>query len=410
MRGGKYSDRTVLRKKTMREYASSVLWHHLVRCPVAKYHILEAFMVSDAFYGQPVRASYLKELLEAMNLGIYTVAIEEELLLNEERVLQLSMVAIPEAVTGTLSSFILMATSHYVYQLSIPGGVPAYHNPSHASNQRWSPAWEGTNPRMPGIVWKKPYSFVHRIYKGFDNQFLGIVWKEGSQISTFTTIFQSSNDCDAFAECLHISSGSEGKRAPMLIDFRLLEECDTKICHNERLLTASWAERVIGVDKTRRAFFVLTEKTISEVSCQFSLWKAPESYPVEAMPLIKTRKLVALLGEDSEDELDGSVWDRLNLEREELIQQHHERTESGHMAGMRSVRETSSLLGEVGSWTSSSIQSIDFDADDAILKIDFGGEDVTIKFYDDVAREAWRRGLAYILAQSDKKFKNTWKS
>lgn len=55
----------------MRRTASHVLSDHLVRTPGHKYSVLEAFIQSEVFSKQPIRMSYLSELMESMNLGKY---------------------------------------------------------------------------------------------------------------------------------------------------------------------------------------------------------------------------------------------------------------------------------------------------------------------------------------------------
>lgn len=86
-------------------------------------------MSAEVFQRQQVRLSFMHELMNGLNLGVYRVAIEREmepLDERQERIHSLSVVYMVHPVTQMLTKQLLMLTNLGVYALAIPGGQPAY--------------------------------------------------------------------------------------------------------------------------------------------------------------------------------------------------------------------------------------------------------------------------------------------
>lgn len=67
---------------------------------------------------------------------------------------------------------------------------------------------------------------------------------------------------------------------------------------------------------------------------------------------------------------------------------------------MRKARNN--IFKDWNTWQMDQLEAIQFDAgEQPLLELSFKSDKVTIRFLDDVARERWRRGLAYILNKSD---------
>ncbi|CAD7932484.1 unnamed protein product [Amoebophrya sp. A25] len=176
----------------LRRMGTRVLSEHILRSPETKYAVLEAFLSAEVFSQQNVRASYLSDLLAMVSLGTYRLFVEAQGLkslvgrtpgatafdIEDERILFLSQVFFGPASAGG-NGGLLMLTTRGIYALRIAEGVPAYHTENLGTE--WTPAWELRAPRMPTLLWAKPYYAVARLWTGCGEQLGAIGWRPMSK-------------------------------------------------------------------------------------------------------------------------------------------------------------------------------------------------------------------------------------
>lgn len=228
----------------MRRQASWVIAEHLIRDPDSKYDVLEAFLIASTFNKLEVRLAYLNSLLEAINLGAYRTAVEQQMLsarvgllmgsTGGERVLQLAQIHIfPSSQGGAVPERqLLMLTNRGIYALALPTGMPAYHSVERLG-ANWTPAWELQQPRMPIVLWAKPYAALGNVFvdgsTASSAQFMGLAWRTDLPVSAFEQPLTSPRilrkKLAHLPPATSIQSGSDG-------GVPLSKNCDLIVCRS----------------------------------------------------------------------------------------------------------------------------------------------------------------------------------
>lgn len=400
----------------LKEHATEFLSSLIVRSPRHKYDVLEVFGVADAFLGQTVRLSYMAELLTAIGLGTYMLHVEEYLQKQSdnksgrERILHASVVEAaadllpPGQVTGVR---LLVATTRKIYLLCPDEKQPPYSG-SLGGGGRWDPNWESGFPRDPSIVKVHEYDDLKHIYRCFGTQICIFEWKAAqSPHLCWKLAFQGVREREAFLRCLRL--GMEGKRPPVISDTQiskqLVEEMDRAgLKRDGKVLAVSVAMRH-GVASVQEALvgafapmlFVLTEEALVEFSLSLAAWHPP-----------KEEDFVGEHGErDTEHVL--AIANGAGRQGQLALAAPSAAALPLALTGEQQTMETMEAIKNMGGYqgpvlAKSSVKNlppreVTFDTcREPILALNFDGEPFQIRFYDDSARETWRRALASYLS------------
>jgi len=414
--------RDAYKRVGMKEQALSALSHILIRCAEYRYDVLEVFSVGEVFLSQNVRPSFLGELLMNLNLGSFTLFIEDfiadyDLLTPEQHVLFLETVEVQRPQHG-FAVYLFVVTNRKVFLLE-----PSRDKPSFAAGESldsWDPSWEAMFPRAPMVVWEREFASLVRIWLGYGSQIMALEWEgpgiggEGSpnKIQSEVYLFHRQERCAVVAESLRAASAAvEGAVAatgvPLLMDpaFRNLVLAQTQ---EEQILATTVA--VHGpqarqglfaseqkADPTPR-FFVLTAASVLEFEIKSSAWSPSKELDLGAIFDDFTPGDLEEVEEEEEEEDDV-----LPLPAEEDMALRHLRRLCGSQLSVPEGPSSSRpVLGLVKKYALPPSE-ISFETrNEADLTLQFSSGALCIRFFTDSSRELWRRGLAYALVKSEK--------
>eukprot|EP00746_Dinoflagellata_sp_MGD_P070651 gnl/MRDRNA2_/MRDRNA2_28897_c0_seq1.p1 gnl/MRDRNA2_/MRDRNA2_28897_c0~~gnl/MRDRNA2_/MRDRNA2_28897_c0_seq1.p1 ORF type:complete len:1753 (+),score=324.55 gnl/MRDRNA2_/MRDRNA2_28897_c0_seq1:228-5486(+) len=431
-------------RKGMRETCSRVLAQHLQHCAPMKYAVLEAFTQAVTFGKQAIRSSYMVELLAMLNLGRYAVGVEELLQEihdrgpnNPERVLRLFEVEI--CTTGARMFRTLIITNLNLYIMD---------KPSSAMHCGVCPP-ERFCPHKPVIERTCPYVDVCRLIKGYGSQLLTIGWIQPDGSEGFEHIVcHKSAERDILCEMIHTLT-AQSKHADLRDCSQVCSDAMTRLIIKEAvgvdddIFALTYAVRQ---DKDRLSLFVLTSQNIYEFQVNFDSYGYDPDLPASAdaedeigpqIEMDENEKMLNELGHgvDSsqrESKLNGgdddahlggkqksdAVATKLKAIRErrkeamrkseaarldacnrgtfgDLGLSHQEKRD----AFFKKTKEN--YLKPIVEQPVSAITMIGFmPGDTPVLRLDVG-ETMIISFFDDMARENWRRALACALNQAE---------
>ncbi|CAD7922663.1 unnamed protein product [Amoebophrya sp. A120] len=441
----------------LRRMATRVLSEHIARTPNAKYSILEAFVSAEVFANQSVRATYLKDLLTSVNMGVYRLFLERNMF-PQERIYALCPVYFEE--TGT-SVGLLCLTNVAIYALRIAEGLPAYHTANLGTE--WTPAWELRAPRVTTVIWQKPYYSVVRIWTGPGEQYFGIGWRgdlaprladrpftvvKSQEVHKTSTpaprtqpgsgtvcICKNAGDRSEFVNAIQQLSGPEARRQALVLKHpQLMAEVHAKALaannggaaasssnsgtssfdeESAPVLCFSFAEREVKPGAYRQSFFLLTESVLKEYSFNWKKFQVPTAEEQDAQPedVLSSNLQRTLLQQTSDDEDEDEF---VKQRRERLVRTYPHKIKS-HRARMHDHEESprrnrlspkdgntaSELLAEVDSFPLEGLAEVEFAAEEkCTLRLNLGGTNVVILFADDLAREAWREALNFVLRET----------
>lgn len=429
-------------RKGMREMCSRVLAQHLQRCPPMKYAVLEAFAQAVVFGKQAIRASYMYELLAMLNQGQYAVGVETMLQEvnnrdrnNPERVLRLFECEICQTGSSEFRTLIVSNLSLYIMD-----------KPKSTMHCGVCPP-ERFCPHAPTLSAPCSYLDICRLVKGYGSQHLIIGWIDPSGGERFQhVICHRTRDRDILVEMMH-SLTAQGKgtelndRAALASD-SLSRAVIQEAIGNDPIFAYTYALRADQGD--RLSLFVLTSANFYEFQVNFDNYGYDPDMPEadaddEIGPQMEDSAIELALdemfgavdntlresskGNDDDDELTvgrkkksqalasklRGIRDRRNTAMEKGDNERLDTVGKGAFGdlGMSLAEKREALMKKVkGSYLTpvveqpvGSITMIGFmPGDDPVLRLDVGGK-VMIRFFDDLAREDWRRALACALNQ-----------
>jgi len=428
----------------MREFCSTVLAQQLHRCPPAKYMILEAFSNALIFQKQAVRLSYLSELLQTTTSGKFNASLETLLSGGVGHPARILLTVPAEIfVDGRHSTrTMVVSTRNYHIVDTVPDVMSCGVCPP-----------ENFCPHKPSIERVRPYGDLTRIVRGFGNQLLALGWIKPDDSEEFEIILcQRSRDRDELLQTLHALSAPHAQAEThdrVSLEFDGLMK---KAVQN--FVNASWIGALtfaLRADKASRlSLFVLTENELFEFRVDFEYWiPHPDDEGADSEdeigPQLDDLEEMALEEQHQHDKRHTSSYEgaenrpRTLMDRTQYHQYIYPKTEiprhiKERTNEIREKREEAKRRGENsrldlaagGSMQSkekkqtmldrtlrnllklevqkplSSLTLIAFHPGEVpAMRLDLEGEQLLVNFFDDTARESWRRALVCALNKSD---------
>ncbi|CAJ1351610.1 unnamed protein product, partial [Effrenium voratum] len=283
----------------MKDQALAALSQILVRCAEYRYDVLEVFSVAEVFLSQNVRPSFLGELLNNLNLGSFTLFVEQflaeyDLESQDQRVLHMEIVDVHRSTSKKFAVCLFVATNYKAYLLE-----PSCERPAYAGDvgDMWEPNMETLFPREPQVIWEREYSTLVRIWHCCGDQILALEWKgagktlyetdaaEDNKIQCEVYLFHQADRRDAVAECLRANAAKGSDVGPPVLADTSFREGIVSESKEEQLLAVTVATMGpaprVGLfaaeqkaDPTPR-LFALTTSTVLEFTIISSAWQPP---------------------------------------------------------------------------------------------------------------------------------------
>eukprot|EP00746_Dinoflagellata_sp_MGD_P068904 gnl/MRDRNA2_/MRDRNA2_28286_c0_seq1.p1 gnl/MRDRNA2_/MRDRNA2_28286_c0~~gnl/MRDRNA2_/MRDRNA2_28286_c0_seq1.p1 ORF type:complete len:1337 (+),score=272.29 gnl/MRDRNA2_/MRDRNA2_28286_c0_seq1:487-4011(+) len=436
-------------RKGLQETCSRVIAQHLQHCPPMKYAVLEAFTQAVVFGKQAIRPSYMYDLLCLLNQGQLTGGVDELLKEkhrqdpdNPERVLHLFEVEICTTATTMFRILIVSNLNFYVMD-----------KPSSSMHCGVCPP-EKFCPHAPTIERQCSYLDMCRLIKGYGSQACVIGWIKPHGGEEFEHIVcHRSGDRDLLIEMVHTLS-AQSRAAEMSDRVKLAGDSLSRAVIQEAvggdpIFALTYAFRQ---DKDRLSLFILTAANIYEFKVNFDAFGFDpdlpdagdaedeigpqlEEDPMEIMldaitkgidPSVREARLKGKDHGDNESHIIGRTKagkstasankSRAVKERrqEAVAKGERDRLDAVNKGafgdlGMSMAEKHEALLKKTKTsyltplveQPVSAITMICFmPGDIPVLRLDVG-EKMVICFFDDLAREDWRRALACALNQAD---------
>lgn len=459
MHGDFVSDRYVLNsmeRQGMRELCAATLAAQLFRCPRSKYDILEQFSHALIFGQRPIRKSFMEHILDLATQGKFLVSLEKFFCEKNSR-LERMLLVVPcfAYYNGFLLQRKLCLTTHAVYTMEPP-------NPKKACGVCPS---ENFCPHEPKVEKEYHYKQITRLVKGYGNQVLTIVWEDDNGGELFENIICENFDArDNMLNTMHIMS-SPGRtseledRAHLEYD-HLFQDVVQQHVQADFIAALNFAYR--SDQGNRVSLFVLSDVELFEFQVNWENWGlspdvvgfpqgdgiGPRFENIEDLAMEELEKLPSFHGGPSNEEkrvqrqqrqMKTQYSEYMNKEielgghkqakaRTEYLSELRERRQEVRAKGennrialagggglfgdsglnskqkkelmLQNIRQ--GLLHPLTQHALSTLRLVAFHpTEEPKLTFDIGGEQVTIQFFDDPAREMWRRALACALNRSD---------
>lgn len=421
-------------KISMKNPVTHFLGTLLVCCPDQRYHVLEVFSAAQVFRKMTVRASYLMELLREVNMGHYAITVEE--FLNEkrketqdissepERVLLLGMVEVAE--TGrpnVLVTRLLCATTYAVYLLQPDKDAPPY-TPDYERSE-WDPSWEYVYPRYPKIIWQHEVSTIDRIYRCSGTQALAIRWRrsEGSGVDEKNNhsifIFRRQSVREVALNRLRTLSATKQRLAAMdeseeenkfgwevckVINDSGFRNDVKEVTGQEEILAltvgkpvflGNWGgkpqdqdvkDRTIGQSK----MFVLTMQKIYSFSINLAVWQPQDDEENTLDEGVFNPMLSIKSHEDEAMAISDNHGEEPDIQTSKKAPRHIPKPDT---------KNPNPVLKKDKEWPLPPKEVV-FETEECDMSICCRSDYCSIRFFDDTAREEWRKALAYYLAET----------
>jgi hypothetical protein len=460
MHGDFVSDRYVLNsmeRQGMREMCGATLALQLFRCPKNKYAVLEQFGHALIFGQKPIRKSFMEHILDLATQGRYLMSLEKFFCDKNSR-LERMLLAVPCYLyyNGALLRRKLCITTHAVYTMEPP-------NPKKACGVCPSENFCPHEPKIEKQFHFKQLSRLVKGYGNQAMTFVREDETTGGEFAE-NIICESYNDRDKLLEVVHILS-SPGKtseledRAQLEYD-HLFQEVVKQHVQADFIAALTFAYRA---DQGHRvSLFVLSDVELFEFQVNWENWGlnpdavgfpridgiGPRFENIEDLAMEELEKLPSFQGGPSNEEkklqrlnrrMTTQYADYMNKEiqigtKKQSDARHHylfelrekrqevrSKGENERIAiagggglfgdsGLNSKQKKDKMLknirhGLLHPLTQHALSTLKLVAfhptEEPKLTFDIGGEQVMIQFFDDPAREMWRRALACALNRSD---------
>jgi len=408
-------------KTGMKDKATYALVELLVRCPLIRYDVLEVFSVAEVFLRQSVRPCYMAELLMDVSMGTYLLEVQEFLRRYAEdiglpgskylTVLNLRRVETMDNMRPGFMQRMFCVTAHKVFMLVPPEETPLYASDNDKGG-RWQPSGELVHPRDPRVEWHKDCTSIKALLKCYSSQLMGIEWKseeenlENGERKCNLLIFPRVTARDECINILRMHSGIDAQtRAPIEKDSGIRQEVLNAIQDQKgEVLAVNVAlakpndllSLATGGSNFEPKVFVLNEKRVVVFQLNLLNWQPQRANPGEDFEIDDFRPQALF---PAPQPYAGATLARQNAGDPVMLPPAIAAQKSAPSKPVLSVESTHDL---------SSISSVTFEtsaeADLSLVTADGG---LKIRFYDDSAREHWRRALAYILLNKSKKWKRS---
>jgi len=446
-------------KTGMKDKATYALVELLVRCPQIKYDVLEVFSVAEVFLRQSVRPCYMAELLMDVSMGTYLLRVQEFLRSFAKKegmadsgfltVLNLRRVETMDNVRPGFMQRMFCVTAQKVFMLMPPEEKPLYASASDLGG-RWQPSGELVFPRDPKVEWHKDCNQIKVLHKCYSSQLMGIEWKSevdnprvqdpradksastglrvvpqrGAAPPSAQALQDSPKDCvllifprvTARDECINVlrmHSGHDHKtRAPIEKDKGIRDE----VLHHNKInddtglsvlavnVALAKPSTLLGFDVAggttfEPKLFVLTKSYIVVFKLNLLNWQPQRPNPGEDFEIDDFRPSDLFPPPPG---YAGATVNRQTINNTAMLA-------AAVAADAQKLRQALKpvLTEDSTAYDVSGIKSVTFETSaEADLSLMIGTRDLKIRFYDDSARETWRRALAYILWTKKGK---TWK-
>lgn len=411
-----------------------------------KYAVLEAFSSAVVFGKMSIRASFMSELLGMLNQSRYQAAMEQLLQSQKdgnaaERVLRLYEVE--TIIAGVRLTRVLVISSF---------GIVVVDKPKPNNDCQVCPP-EKFCPHAPRPERKMSYNDLARLVKGYGSQMFTIGWIDPSGTETFENIVcHKARDRDSLLETLHTLSGAGTgslhlqDRCSMFFD-TIMREVIQEIVKDDYIFALTFAMRQ---DQNRLSLFMLTNMKVYEFKVNFEAWGLDASTDFagdaddEIGPVLtdlhdEDVSLVQLppdhgsragknydkskfkIAGDQEEEMSAAAQAKYLIQKDikhrreaAKAQGESERLEAVNKGmfgdkGLSPQQKRDAMIeniksglltplceADVGSLTQIAFQP----GETPILRLDLG-ETMMIEFYDDLAREDWRKALSCALNSPD---------
>lgn len=429
---------------------------YMVLCPDDRYDTLEEFCIAETFEQMTVRPSFLNDLLSKVDLEKFRCHVGHFLrsrpgASESERVLHMSIVTTLDhnSYMRDVTTCLLCATTSSLFLLAPDESQPAF---AHMEDSgKWNPSWEAEHPRDPHILWERGYHEIRAFYRCFVPQLMAITWKaqDGDQSFLAQTAlgknpigrrlfkrssekqtalaFNDFNDREQFLHCMkHFDTPSRDVRVGEEITFSIQTDHNitsavkAQLGDDSRVLAATVHPRSglnSGLD-----LCVLTMSEVATFRITLGSWILPDAHAPDedwnhlhvfhqpergeleeddqSCPLVKLRRPCTALQQIRTRDRERAV--RLQ-ESNVGVEDMRDGTAGEVLASDIGVSDFSSevdmsVCAKIEAKDLSRLSEVVFETPDVDLTLAFGGSRVSIKFFDDAAREWWRWGLAQHLS------------
>lgn len=424
--------------------------------PAWKYDVLLQFSREQVFQKRPLRASFHQELLDLIQQEVSILALMELVRAShDDLVIECMYVDVLRSRSIRSPKRVLMAvTRKHLLLYEIPPKATDVQNQWLQWPEKACPEENG-----PKLLWERELHLMTRLQQGFGPQLFSIYWDHhvapnGDQIEDvehYSCVAHGGRH--TLIDALYIRSGPLPEvRVDLELDW-VFQGILTQKAHSDEVVALTYAKAKTAMRPAYHPLVcILTESDVYLFEVDWSHWHCLPHMPADGRSAVASKRsqgwkahcddgigfsleasdavlehgrqehklptaVDQAFGLDEEDRKRAREWlvkGRDRLERRDNVIDASKRYICGGAKRddlAKLSRICKPLFQSVDNFPLSKLSKVTFEAEEvAELELQFGARALTILFDDDLAREHWRRCLAYAVNKSDtaSQWKRAW--